>query len=47
MSMEFKFPAGKRSEASLSAAKERRAVKSLSQTQEEAEAIRSKDRENA
>jgi hypothetical protein len=45
MSMEFKSPKRKRTAASNSAAKERRAEKLLSQTQEEAEVIRSQDRE--
>jgi hypothetical protein len=45
MSMEFKSPTRKRSEASKRAAKDRRAEKSLSQTQEEAEASRSQNRE--
>ena len=45
MSMEFKSPKRKRTDDSKSAAKERRAEKLLSQTQEEAEASRSQNRE--
>jgi hypothetical protein len=45
MSMEFQSPKRKIKESSKIAAKERRAEQLLSQTQEEAEAIRSQDRE--